>query len=210
MDDDQRKRARNAVTRVYGASRPHETLIAAVPPVPVAPGPMLAAADHDRFRPPAERALPAVVLPAPLPPRHGTMAEPARRRWRSGGFSALVITGLLAIAVVSNLERLRGVFHQVVPAADEVAVEGAIPLMLFVRSDPPAARVYINGHLVGRTPFAQGYASAGGMVHVRVEAPGYQAWESELQYKSVGVLVHAKLQRLAKLKPMMIVAWNQR
>lgn len=194
MNYDEAKRTpRSAQTLSYGAVTTRPNLI-------------------DRFEPPAEAFLPSTVLPAARPVVQGTMAPPRQERRRAGrgAFHLLVMAGLIAIAVVSNLDRLRGLWITAAPPNDAVQVDGAIAMMMFVRSNPPASRVFINGHLVGRTPFAQGYNSAGGTVRVRVESPGYQAWESDLVYTASGLVVNAKLQRKNKLKPMFIVAMNER
>jgi hypothetical protein len=194
MDDDKAKRIhRNAATLSYGEKRANST---------------------QRFSPPPEASLPQTVLPAPRAAVQGTMAPSYQgsRKTGRGAFQLIVMTGLIAIAVVSNLDRLRSVWSKVSPPLDavEVAVDGAIPMMMFVRSNPPKSRVFINGHLVGRTPFAQGYTSAGGTVRVKVESPGFQTWESDLVYTANGLVVNAQLHRANKLKPMLIVAMAKR
>jgi|GEM_PF-4704287 len=63
-----------------------------------------------RFEPPAEALLPKTVLPAARPVVQGTMAPryQASRRTGRGAFQLIVMAGLMAVAVVSNLDRVRG------------------------------------------------------------------------------------------------------
>ena len=201
MDDkhSMRRLRSRASTVAYGMSPSRFVTGSPVAPSSIAPGPAPVSA---RFAPPTEASLPAV---RPSPETTGTMAPPRRASWKFGGgvLPAIITTAMVIIAIVSNLERAQGLWCQFFPPDDDVELMGAIPLMLFVRSDPPGSRVFINGRRVGRTPYAQGYGASGGTVHVRLEAPRHQPWMADLELKKAGVSVNAKLKRLRpNLKPM--------
>lgn len=197
MNDGDSKRAgrKHASTLAYGLLRRPTPLPEVIKPK-----------DPQRFAPPPLVQLEwdsRAVKPQATTP--GTMAPAVEKRSRRGVFHTIALVGLCAIAIVSNLDLLQGWWTKLVPPSDHVEVSGSIPLMLFVRSNPPASQVFINGRLAGRTPYAQGYGSAGGTVQVRVEAPGHQPWMAKVELHESGVGVNAQLQRLGqKLRPMLI------
>jgi PEGA domain len=117
-----------------------------------------------RQRDPAERAI--------VPPRAQKRSEPPRTIERRRTRSRVAAPALVARAVTPTAP----VPVPRAPPASSAGFHGA----LLVVSDPPGARVFVNGRLVGSTPLDLPDVPVGSRV-VRVEADGYEAWASAIR-----------------------------
>ena len=129
-----------------------------------------------------------------------TRSEPAKpKRFVhlniGSGIRTLSLLALAAVAIFANLDRMQEVWTHFVPRGNDVSLDGPIPQMLFIRSNPSGARVFLNDRAVGRTPYAQGYSSAGARLDVRIEAPGHLPWHSTVDLADDGSALDVKLKR---------------
>ncbi len=140
---------------------------------------------------------PWLPVAAVRPATPQTIAEPPRsHRFKvAPAIRTFALLALAAVVVMPNLDRLQRIWYRIAPPPDDVTLDQPIPQMLFIRSDPPGARVFLNDRAVGRTPFAQGYSDAGARMHVRIEAPGYVPWRSSVDLANDGARFDVHLKR---------------
>jgi len=136
----------------------------------------------------------AQAAPRDIPKRRapakavGTKA-PSGSRWKQLTLILIVLLGGLAVAyretdvVKDAMKNVEGLFEEEAPP--EVAVDEN-PLLrehgarILVASSPPGAKVYLDGKEQGVSPVAL-TGLMQGEYRVRVEAPGFASWSSEVE-----------------------------
>lgn len=111
---------------------------------------------------------PSAEPPAPPPP-------PSRRR---GALWALPLLILLGLGLGAYL-LLRPASPRVVELPPEPPPQAAPRYPLRVVSEPPGARVYLDGFYLGQTPL-ESPPLEGGKRLLRLEFSGYEPWEEEI------------------------------
>jgi cytoskeleton protein RodZ len=118
---------------------------------------------------------PLLALYAPPEPPTLPPPPPPRRR----GLPWVLLLGFLLVLGLGAYLLLRPASPRVVELPPEPPPQVAPRYPLRVVSEPPGARVYLDGFYLGQTPLESPPLEGGKRV-LRLELPGYEPWEEEV------------------------------